>query len=329
MRKRRIAAGIAVIMLLLTGCSFGKTDIVFTTGLAQDEVFKIESSTVSVAQAKVYLCNYQNLYGNTYDINLWEQDFKTDSLESYVKYVTLSEMTRVICMDMLAQQEEITLTSEEEKLIRAAAKEYYLSLSKDEVAYMGITEKTIEGLYGDYALAKKVYQALTTGVDEEVSDDEARVMEVQQIKVSDQSRAAEVAAQLAQGSDFLTVATDYNEASGIDITFGRGDMPKEVEDIAFNLENDQVSDCITTDEGYYFIKCVNKFNQELTDNNKITIVQKREKAAFNDEYDALVESVTSTLNTKVWDALELRTDGTITTNSFFAVFDRYFPESEE
>lgn len=329
MRKRRIAAGMAVIILLLTGCSFGKTDIVFTTGLAQDEVFKIESSTVSVAQAKVYLCNYQNLYGNTYDINLWEQDFKTASLENYVKDVTLQEMTRVICMDMLAQQEEITLTSDEVDLVRAAAKQYYLSLSKDEVAYMGITEKMIEGLYADYALAKKVYQALTTGVDEEVSDDEARVMEAQQIQVSDQSRAAEVAAQLAQGKDFLTVATDYNEASEIDITFGRGDMPGEVEDIAFNLENNQVSDCITTDQGYYFIKCVNKFNQELTDNNKITIVQKREKAAFNDEYDALVERVTSTLNTKIWDELELKTDGTITTNSFFAVIDQYFSEPEE
>lgn len=80
-----------------------------------------------------------------------------------------------------------------------------------------------------------MYTSLTTGVNEEVSDDEARVMEAQQIYVKDQSRAGEVASRLANGEDFRTVAADYNEAAQIDITFGRDEMPKEVEDIAFNL----------------------------------------------------------------------------------------------
>ncbi len=54
-------------------------------------------------------------------------------------------------------------------------------------------------------------------------------------------------------------------------------MPKEVEDIAFNLNDDEISESIATEDGYYFIKCINKFNQELTDANKDKIVKKREK----------------------------------------------------
>ena len=194
---------------------------------------------------------------------------------------------------------------------------------------MDVSEATIEKLYENYALASKVYTSLTTGVNEEVSDDEARVMEAQQIYVKDQSRAGEVqASRLANGEDFRTVAADYNEAAQIDITFGRDEMPKEVEDIAFNLNDDEISGSIATEDGYYFIKCINKFNQELTDANKVKIVKKREKEAFNDEYDAFVADLSSSLNEKVWDELELKTDGTITTNSFFEVLDKYYQLEE-
>lgn len=234
-RKSKIAAVVLSISVLLGGCSLGKNDIVFTTGLSANEVFKIEHEKVSLAEAKVYLCNYQNLYGNVYGIDLWEQQYQTDDLEQYVKDVTLSEMTRVICMDQLAEQKEITLSKEEKTNLKLAAKEYYESLNEEEKSYMDVSEATIEKLYENYALASKVYTSLTTGVNEEVSDDEARVMEAQQIYVKDQNRAGEVASRLANGEDFRTVAADYNEAAQIDITFGRDEMPKEVEDIAFNL----------------------------------------------------------------------------------------------
>ena len=183
-RKSKIAAVVLGISVFLGGCSLGKTDIVFTTGLSANEVFKIEHEKVSLAEAKVYLCNYQNLYGNVYGIDLWEQQYQTDDLEQYVKDVTLSEMTRVICMDQLAEQKEITLSKEEKTNLKLAAKEYYESLNEEEKSYMDVSEATIEKLYENYALASKVYTSLTTGVNEEVSDDEARVMEAQQIYVA-------------------------------------------------------------------------------------------------------------------------------------------------
>lgn len=76
-------------------------------------------------------------------------------------------------------------------------------------------------------------------------------------------------------------------------------------------------EALLTEDGYYFIKCINKFNQELTDANKVKIVKKREKEAFNDEYDAFVADLSSSLNEKVWDELELKTDGTINHQQFF------------
>lgn len=329
MKRHKRMASVAVIlltMLMLTGCNIGKTAVVFTTSLGSRDVFKIDSTVCSISEAKVYLCNYQNLYGSAYGVNLWEHDSGNSSLEEYVKNITISELTRVICMDELAKKQKVALTEEENKKAAAAAKTYYDSLTDDEIDYMDVSETALKGMYEDYALAQKLYTSLTEGVNEEVSDDEARIMEAMQIVVKDQATADKVQNDLNSGRDFTAVATDYNEGTSIAVTFGRGDMPKAVEEAAFNLENDQVSACIQTDGGYYFIKCVNKFNQELTDEHKLTIVKEREKEAFDDVYESFVAGLDSTMNTDLWEDVKVKPSDKITTNSFFEVYEQSFAQ---
>ena len=41
-----------------------------------------------------------------------------------------------------------------------------------------------------------------------------------------------------------------------------GQLLEEVEDVAFNMNDNEISQMITTDNGYYFIKCVSKLDQE-------------------------------------------------------------------
>ncbi len=55
-------------------------------------------------------------------------------------------------------------------------------------------------------------------------------------------------------------------------------------------------------------------------------MEKREKEAFDDVYNEFVASLSSRLNTDLWDGIELTTDGSIQTNSFFAVFEKYCGE---
>ena len=109
-------------------------------------------------------------------------------------------------------------------------------------------------MYSEYLLASKVYQSLIGSVDEEVSDDEARIIHAMQIVVKDKENADAVTARLAAGEDFTSLASDYNEGQDIEVTFGRGDVPEEVEKVAFSMEDGEVSSCIETDQGYYFIK---------------------------------------------------------------------------
>lgn len=321
-----MTACVCALSMALTGCQIGNKDIVVSGTLSSRQVFTLDKSACSLKEAKVYLANYQNIYGTAYTIDLWQHDFGDASLLDYVKDITLEELTRVYTMDLLAQSQEVTLSEDETAKVAEAAKEYYASLSEDETAYMDVAEADIAEYYTHYALAQKLYHSLTNGVNEEVSDDEARVMEIMQIYVTDEDRAHEVEQKLAQGDDFASVANNYNKLSAIQVTVSRDDLPDEVEEVAFQLDDNAVSGMIAAGNGYYFIKCLNKYNEELTEANKSNIVEKREKEAFDDVYNEFVASLSSRLNTDLWDGIELTTDGSIQTNSFFAVFEKYCGE---
>ena len=322
-RKKIALICLLCFSFLLTGCKIGNKEVIVSNTLNNRQVFRIGNVSCGLKEAKVYLVNYQNIYGTAYGLDLWQHDFGDSSLENYVKNITMQELAQVVCLDQLAKEKEMELSEEENGKIAQAAEEYFASLTEDETAYMGVSESDIKEYYEHYALAQKVYHSLTKAVNEEVSDDEARVMEIMQIFISDESRANEIASRLAQGEDFATLANNYNELSSIQVNVSRDELPDAVEQIAFQMENDEVSGKITVDGGFYFIKCLNKYNQELTEANKANIVDKREKEAFDDEYNGFVSSLSSNINEELWENLELETGSGMKTDTFFEVFNTY------
>ena len=228
-------------------------------------------------------------------------------------------------MSLLAEEQEISLTEDEKKLAGDAASEYYESLNDEEKSFMGLSQTDIKQIYEKYALANKLYNSMTAGVDSEVSDDEARVMNIQQIIVSNEEQANQIEAALQSGDEFASLAGTYNEAGSVEADIARDTYPEEVENVAFELENDEISGKIPASDGkFYFIKCVNKFDEELTEKNKEHILEKREKEKFFDAYNDFVANAEFELNTELWDSISLEDEKNITTDSFFKVYDKYF-----
>lgn len=323
--KRTMAALLCTGMLLCAATGCGKGDSLHVPQIMSRQVLKVDGESYSVAQAKVYLLNYQNLYGTVAGVDLWQQG-QEDSLEEYIKNLTIAQLTKILSMDSLAKSRGIELEEEETAEVAKAAKAYYESLSDKELSYLELDETDIQKLYEDYALAQKLYKSLTVGINSEVSDDEARIMDAMQIVVSDSKTAKEVKKALKNGGDFSTLASSYNEAEEVKIQFGRGELPQEVEKAAFALDNQTATGSIKTDSGYYFIYCVNKFNEELTDANKIKIVQKREKAAFGDVYDAYSRTISKKIYRNTWESLDAAHSSEMATDSFFSVYQEYCGE---
>lgn len=333
MKKKIVMLLLATVVLStsLTGCTIGNTEFVLDSNSAGGRhVFSINGVKCTKEEARLYLCNYQNLYGKEYGLNLWEYDFSNMdtevSLENYVKEITLAELANITCMQLLAEERGIALTEEELTLVEKAADEYYASLTKDEISYIGFDKKELVTFYEKYATAQKLYKTLTQGVNEEISIDEARVMRIQQIYVTDKAIAQTVEQKLAEGEDFATVASTYNEKEAIEINLARDTYPKAVEDIAFHLEDGEQSCMIEAENGYYFIKCLNKYDEALTEENKENVIIKRRKEQFDDVYEKFIENSDFDLNEKVWEGIEPDTSGSITTDSFFEIYEKYFTE---
>jgi foldase protein PrsA len=101
-------------------------------------------------------------------------------------------------------------------------------------------------------------------------------------------------------------------------------MEEAVENAAFNLETDEISEIVEGDTGYHIFKCISTFDREETDANKLVIVEKRKDEVFGQKYDTFVNTLVKNLNEKLWDEITLVHDENVDTSDFFEIYDRYF-----
>ncbi|MEG1139507.1 MAG: peptidyl-prolyl cis-trans isomerase [Lachnospiraceae bacterium] len=324
--KKRIGVSLISVLvlfsLLLSGCSFGKSKVVWSVGLLDRQLFKIEDEKCSLGQGEIVLANYINNYSEKFGKKLWSTE-KAKELESYLKDTTLSQLAKMTCMSMLADKEKVVLSKQEKKNVVQASEVYYKSLSKKEVDFFQVTQEEILELYERYALATKMYTQLTGGVNEEVSDDDARVVDVLQIFVKSKETAEVIGKKLEQGGEFKNIANYYNETDSIEVSYGRMDLPIEVEEKIFAMNDDEISEEIPTKDGYLFIQCISKLNREKTEANKKIIVEQRAMEAFDDVYHTFIKDLKTEYNSKTWKEVTLSKEKEVTTASFFQTFEKY------
>ena len=186
--------------LLLSGCQIGDKEFVISKALNSRQVFKIGRSVCDLKEAKVYLANYQNIYGTAYSINLWEHDFGDESLTEYVKAVVLEELTTVYCMDLWRNRRGCRLRRRSCGGLRRLPRN--ITILFGGAVLSGSIGGSSEEYYAHYALAQKLYHSLTSDVNEEVSDDEARVMEIMQIFVTGEEEGRDCAKEASGGRGF-------------------------------------------------------------------------------------------------------------------------------
>ena len=330
----------------LSGCGNGGfgTKVVLTTGFDKDEVFRIETSTCLLPELMVYLTNIQNRYESVYGTEIWSTNVDGVTLEQNVKDIALAQIARIKTMNLMAKEYDVELSDEEKAQVENAARAYYSSLNETEIEQMGVSERTINNLYTEFALAEKMYRYTIKDINPEISDDEARTITVQHIliktyaldgtgkkieytqhaKAEAYKEACDVLELAQAGEDFDELIRRYSEDDKGTYSFGKGEMEASFENAAFNLGKDEISDIVETEFGYHIIKCLNTFDRDETDANKIKIVDQRRAEAFGQEYDAYVETLTRNLNEELWDSVSFIHDENVTTKDFFDVYAEYF-----
>lgn len=328
----RLAAAAVAAMLAIGsgGCRVGDEEVTISRGMADNEVFLIDGKVCTLPVMKLVLMNNMNLHGESYGIDLLQnEDLKVQKkFEQYVKKTSMDEITRVYSMVALANAQGVTLTDEQKELAQWAGEDCFKSLTDEEVSYLAITEEQVQDIYEKYALADKLYRVLVQDVNEEVSDDEARIMEVRQIYTTNEEQARKAVADLKAETEFSTVAANYNEADEIMLTLQRGMLPEEAEEIAFSMENGEISDLIETDQGYYIFYCDNKFDEEQTQIHKKDIIEQRKQEAFHSVYDPFLETINSKLNESVWTNISIREMEQYSYEDFYVIYEKYLTEEK-
>lgn len=324
-QKIRGKCTLLLLLALLTGvvasgCTIGDRQIYFASRCGWHTVFKIGEMACKQEEAKVYLANYKNLYGHIYGTDLWDGTYDSRQMEQSIKDAAMAHLVQVYSLNVYAADHEIVLDEAEQEKVEEAAETYFASLSRKERRYMGVSKRDICAMYQRYALAEKVYGMLMESVDENVSEDEARIMEACVLFVTDEDLAKEIDIKLKNGATFERLASTYNESDSIHATFGRGTYDSAVEDVVFQLDDEEISPMIAADGGYYFFQCVDKYNEELSEENKENVIEQRQAQAIQDMIAAQEKQYYSDFHTSLWDRITVA-DEELNTGSFFSTLD--------
>ncbi len=346
--KKTILVALMLLLTILTGAcgkKEGTTKVVLTTGFGKDEVFKIEDSTCTAPEIMVYLATLQNQYKAVYGEEVFSVSLNGVSVEENLKETVLARISQIKVLNLMARKRQIVLDDYEQKLVNEAAEKYYLSLSKEEIEKLGVTRELIVQMYGEYVLAEKLYAYLIQDINPEISDDEARIVTVsdiyfrtythdgsgEKIEYSDSSKAhvyerARDAYRLVteDAASFDEMLVSYSDSSETTISFGKGEKSAALEEAAFRLEKGEISAIVEDEDGYHILKCINTFDREETDRNKVLIMEKKKKQVFGEEYDTFLAGLTYKLNDKLWAEIPSTHDEAITTSEFFNIIENNY-----
>ncbi|MBE5940158.1 MAG: hypothetical protein E7266_07150 [Lachnospiraceae bacterium] len=306
---------------LSTGC---KEKIYFTTGLNDNQLFKISGKICTVGQLNLVLYSIMEEYEEVFGEDIWGQALGDKTMTEEIKDQAFANLLDLYCITLMAEKENVILNNDEKIAITAAANSFYNSLSEETIATLAITKEDVETLYTAFYLTKKQYNSYTSNLNIEISDSAARVIEVQSIylktfeydagfnkvpyseeKTNEIYRqACDIRIQIENGADFSTLALKYSDDETLDYVFGKGVMVEAYEMAAFALSNEEVSDVVITEDGYYIIKCIKDYLENETAQNKESLVKKYKDDVFLEVFNPYKKTLSYELNDKVWEAFD-------------------------
>ncbi len=292
----------------------------------EDKTEVIEGYTES--QAMIVLVNERNRYVKAYTFDILSVEVEgedaefaemlTDNVKEYL------EQLRLLCR--YADEYGVTVTSQERDSLRTLSEKYYATLTEADLEYIGCTVHDVQTVYEDLFQAEKLITQLTSGVQSEISDSEAKVIEIQQIATSELKRALAILKLIKiDGADFVTMAGRYNEADTVSVELKRGTVGGLYEDTAFSLETGEVSNIIESGGIYYILKCVNDYDEKATMERKDLLNDAIKTDAFEAVYQSYRDEHNVRFAESFWLEVDLSDGKGSTTDRFFELYWEAFP----
>jgi foldase protein PrsA len=331
-------------MMLSVGACSGKVHL--TVGLNENEMMKVSGNVVPMSLAKLLLAEERNSYSTQYGQDIWNVSIDGNDLVSEVKKNIKHKLSELVTISLLAKDKNVSLSKSEKENIEKAAKAYVGCLTDEEKESLGVTWQDVNLLYEYFLFTMKLYEMTSNSVNVEISDEDARVIKIQYCYLKKNSVIAEkettsqnedaegsnataiinkVYNELMQGKSISVIAKEYSEIESFECETGRGKFANEFDEVVFELENGEISRIIETKEGYYIVKCLNSYNEEKTNANKIALLEKHKEKAFKEIYEPFINKQLFEYNDKDYNNIDI-TSLVLDNNDLYGVFKTYISD---
>ena len=310
----------SLLCCVLLACSIVSCKGIKITGKTED----VEG--YSKAQTMIVIGSERNRFQNTFGPVIWSLPVKNEQEATYGAYFVscMKEFLQdVKTLNLLAKEKGIIATSTDMETIRTISNRFYDSLSKEDKAFMGNpTLDDVVTIYMEYFVACKTAEYLLSNVDSEVSDADAKIIEVQQIVVSDRAKAEELYKEVTtEGANFAYYARQESEDSEISKVLAKSEKENAYYEAAFQLEHGQISDIIEEDGKFYILKCINDYDEKATLERKEKLEKSIRSNAFLKSYNEYANQHIVRFREPFWKEIDLTKNEGSKTDSFFELFD--------
>ncbi|MCI5792296.1 MAG: peptidylprolyl isomerase [Lachnospiraceae bacterium] len=316
---KRYTALIAAVLCLLSLSSCKGLEL-------ENKTEQIEEYTKP--QAMILIANERNTYEKAYSSAIWDitvgengSGFDKLTIQNVKQYM---EKLKLLCM--LAEERGIAVTSSERDIIRQMTDKYMDGLTDADKTYIGCDRTDVQYLYTDYFTANKLINSITSGVDSEISDSEAKVIKIEQIVTSDEKKAKAILKRIKiDGAGFSQMASRYSEADKIERTLLKDDDSDElIMKTAFSMEEGQVSNILAVGDLFYIIKCTDGYAADETKERKERLEKAINSKAVNDVLEPYGNEHKIQFRERFWDNLSFDEETGSTVVNFFDVYDKAF-----
>lgn len=287
-------------------------------------IIKIDNEKVSYSEVILYQKYIQSYYENIFGEDIWDYNLGETTIGELAKEDVIDTIIERKIIKKQWENYGIVITEEDEIKIKDDSADYLKNITQEDTEYYGFTFEEVYQFFFDNLMAERVYDAATMDVDTDVPDEVAKQITIQYLLVSTRKtdengnmielaeekknlayiKAQELLTEAATVEDFASFSKSNTDSVEVEVTIGKNDLEKVVEEAAFALKTGEISNIIEASDGYYIIYCVDDYNEDATLEKKEEVIDERQSEKFIELFEQWQKDIEIELNEETWDQIK-------------------------